>query len=226
MPERSWSSPPMVHAPASAPSPPSWERDAAAKHVEKVSFIMGSSKVPSEVIIEHNGSNNYVDEDEPAKIDSSVNIFGKLLENGGRKDGSHGGAVFTGINSAVFDIIQEHNPTPLLRNTGLQKNFEATLWRGRDKILGLIITPDFGPNFLYIEDIWENSVVSEWNGAHEPSSQIHVGDVITAVNGVSSEAREMLRSIRGMPMDASIHLRIEDLPSDMPRAPKNAMWMR
>lgn len=149
----------------------------------------------------------------PMSLGPRVNIFGKILESDQTKEEQS----FMRWLDSIEDESQLQDKL-LVSTTAVSskprrkvKEFEANLLRGRDKILGLIITPDFGPNFLYIEDIWENSVVSEWNDAHGPDMQVQVGDIITSVNGISSRAQDMLRSIRNMPIDASIRLYIEDM---------------
>lgn len=168
----------------------------------------------------------------PSFLGPRVNIFGKLLESDKRKSGPD-----DGISEEVLDDITDtffHHREALFEmeaetNTcHLQMDFEAfevELRRGRDKILGLIITPDFGPNYLYIEDIWENSAVSDWNDSHGPDMQIQIGNVITAVNGVSSRAQDMLGVIRSMPTEAIIRLRIED-PGNYDDGGTTREWIR
>jgi len=107
----------------------------------------------------------------------------------------------------------------------VKKEFEAELERGREKILGLIITPDFSPEFLYIEDIWDNSVVSDWNAQHSDSMKIKVGDIITAVNGASSRAEKMLEAIRALPTTATVTLKIEDIGNGSSESAVEPTWI-
>lgn len=170
--------------------------------------------------------------------DPEFSIFGKLLDKKRAKDISD---VVDRIpcedlvpadegDAGTHEIMFPPSATRKVEHgakakTAKRRSFVAELVRGREKILGLIITPDFSPEFLYIEDIWDNSIVSEWNAEHGEAMQIKVGDVITAVNGVSSRADKMLETIRTLPATAIITLQVEDVANCSQESTLEPTWL-
>ena len=67
-------------------------------------------------------------------------------------------------------------------------------WRS----LGLLVSPDDNPQYLVIDDVRGPSLVTEWNSSvtHHEALQVHPGDQILAVNGVSGNWEEMLNVIQ------------------------------
>eukprot|EP00434_Breviolum_minutum_P036445 symbB.v1.2.032291.t1/scaffold3859.1/size49193/1 len=64
--------------------------------------------------------------------------------------------------------------------------------------LGLLVSPDDNPQYLVIDDVRGPSLVTEWNSSvtHHEALQVHPGDQILAVNGVSGNWEEMLNVIQ------------------------------
>merc|ERR1711924_229915 len=59
--------------------------------------------------------------------------------------------------------------------------------------IGMIIKPaEEDPRFLCIDDLWSPSLISEWNRINTGAVRVLVGDIITAVNGVSGDATSMV----------------------------------
>lgn len=64
------------------------------------------------------------------------------------------------------------------------------------RTLGLLVSPDDDPRYLIVDDIWEPSLVSEWNAKSPEDQRIKPGDIILAVNGASVSGEEMLAKIQ------------------------------
>merc|ERR1712203_882007 len=96
---------------------------------------------------------------------------------------------------------------------GLKKKrpgFDVDLVRVGDhwRTLGLLVSPDDDPKHLIVDDIWEPSLVSEWNTAH-PEAQIRAGDTITKVNGTDNSGEDMLAKFQASGKDSTLNIRIE-----------------
>lgn len=77
------------------------------------------------------------------------------------------------------------------------------------RTLGLLVSPDDDPRYLIIDDIWEPSLVSEWNAAHDEAQRVRAGDIIISVNESVCNGEEMLSKIQALGKGASIQLRVE-----------------
>merc|ERR1712072_1579885 len=59
--------------------------------------------------------------------------------------------------------------------------------------IGMIIKPaEEDPRYLCIDDLWSPSLISEWNRLNDSRVRVLVGDIITAINGVSGDATAMV----------------------------------
>merc|ERR1712080_482213 len=59
--------------------------------------------------------------------------------------------------------------------------------------LGMVLEPDEEiPHALIVSDLREPSSISEWNRLNHEAVRVQLGDVITSVNGVSSNSAAML----------------------------------
>lgn len=180
----------------------------------------GSPKVSEEVVIECLPFTSLQNPHQFGPCEQRLNIFGKLLDfDVVCDDKPHD--QFDFIKDDALNIIgsllgEKTNSSVGAVGTPSPRAlpFEATLSRGHDQLLGLVITPDVDSSYLYIEDIWESSVVSEWNDNNGPDKQIRVGNIITAVNGVASAAQDMLKTLRNLEINVAFLLRIEDIGSE------------
>jgi ADP-ribose pyrophosphatase YjhB (NUDIX family) len=83
--------------------------------------------------------------------------------------------------------------------------------------LGLTISVEDDPSYVTIDDIWEPSLIGEWNGMVEWDKRVKVGDAITAANFVGGSANLILDTI----CSASHTSRINLLHLDI--CPKNCL---
>lgn len=160
-------------------------------------------KVPEEVVIENTVSDDA--RSGPLITGSRVNIFGKIL------DGDQSKCVAIGIlRNHGLDLVREATDESGIASLQRTRTggFEAALVRGPRQILGLTMSHAYTPNTLFIEDIWEDSAVAEWNKTHDKDIRICVGHVITAVNGVCSDSSDMLRRMRTASPDSTVTLRV------------------
>mmetsp|Transcript_145947 Transcript_145947/g.254655 ORF Transcript_145947/g.254655 Transcript_145947/m.254655 type:complete len:158 (-) Transcript_145947:122-595(-) len=97
--------------------------------------------------------------------------------------------------------------TPRQRRVPFQVELSRTgkHWR----TLGLLVSPDDDPRYLIVDDIWEPSLISEWNGANPEEKRVRAGDIITAVNNSTCSGEEMLSKIQALGKGASITLSVE-----------------
>eukprot|EP00421_Protoceratium_reticulatum_P000187 CAMPEP_0168369314 /NCGR_PEP_ID=MMETSP0228-20121227/6694_1 /TAXON_ID=133427 /ORGANISM="Protoceratium reticulatum, Strain CCCM 535 (=CCMP 1889)" /LENGTH=147 /DNA_ID=CAMNT_0008382171 /DNA_START=9 /DNA_END=448 /DNA_ORIENTATION=- len=87
--------------------------------------------------------------------------------------------------------------------------FEVTIVRTgvHWRTLGLLVSPDDNPAYLIVDDIWEPSLVSEWNKANNEDKRVRPGDMITAVNEQQVNGEAMLEIIQGSGKTSSLKLR-------------------
>merc|ERR1719461_2062574 len=64
------------------------------------------------------------------------------------------------------------------------------------RTLGLLVSPDDDPRYLIVDDIWEPSMISEWNAKQTEEKRVVAGDMITSVNGSDCSGKEMLAIIQ------------------------------
>mmetsp|Transcript_36585 Transcript_36585/g.72341 ORF Transcript_36585/g.72341 Transcript_36585/m.72341 type:complete len:149 (+) Transcript_36585:50-496(+) len=77
------------------------------------------------------------------------------------------------------------------------------------RTLGLLVSPDDNPQYLIIDDIWEPSLISEWNNGQDEDKKVRPGDMITAVNGQRCGGEAMLELIQSSGKSSKLTLRIE-----------------
>jgi len=77
------------------------------------------------------------------------------------------------------------------------------------KILGVLVSPDDDARYLFVDDIWEPSLISEWNDAHADHLQVEYGDTIISVNGSTCNGEGMLAKIQAAVQGESIRLTIQ-----------------
>lgn len=144
---------------------------------------------------------------------------------------------FTGLPQETFDIEPDWLQNYLRKRNGNSKShqssnerplfpgvsteilvegpgrppFEVCLVReGKNwRTLGLIVSADGSPRYLVVEDIWQPSLISEWNALQEPSQQVQVGDKIVAINECSGDSIAMLSIMQSLGKGASVILHIE-----------------
>lgn len=75
------------------------------------------------------------------------------------------------------------------------------------RTLGLLVSPDDDPRFLVVDDIWEPSLISDWNAAHS-EMRVKPGDVIKSVNESTCGGEEMLAKIQALGKGTSLRLQI------------------
>mmetsp|Transcript_21900 Transcript_21900/g.40268 ORF Transcript_21900/g.40268 Transcript_21900/m.40268 type:complete len:181 (-) Transcript_21900:95-637(-) len=75
--------------------------------------------------------------------------------------------------------------------------------------VGLLVSPDDDPTYLLVDDIWKPSLIDEWNQSCERDLKVQPGDRITAVNGNSCGAEQMLELLQALDKGSSVRLRFE-----------------
>mmetsp|Transcript_7014 Transcript_7014/g.16992 ORF Transcript_7014/g.16992 Transcript_7014/m.16992 type:complete len:179 (+) Transcript_7014:73-609(+) len=75
--------------------------------------------------------------------------------------------------------------------------------------VGLLVSPDDDPTYLLVDDIWKPSLIDEWNQSCDGDKQVQPGDRITAVNGNSCSAEQMLELLQALDKGSSVRLRFE-----------------
>jgi len=80
-------------------------------------------------------------------------------------------------------------------------------WRN----LGILVSSDDDPKYITIDDVWEPSLMSEWNKAHDEDQQVGAGDTIVSVNGSSCNGEDMIAKIKGVDKFEAVQLRIAGL---------------
>mmetsp|Transcript_74051 Transcript_74051/g.214508 ORF Transcript_74051/g.214508 Transcript_74051/m.214508 type:complete len:172 (+) Transcript_74051:153-668(+) len=95
-------------------------------------------------------------------------------------------------------------------STGSREPFDVELVRVGEhwRTLGLLVSPDDDPRFLIVDDIWEPSLVSQWNEQQPEAYQIKPGHIIQAVNGVSAGGEDMLARIQASGRGSILRLRV------------------
>jgi len=88
--------------------------------------------------------------------------------------------------------------------------FEVELDRTGDhwRTLGLLVSPDDDPKYLIVDDIWEPSLISEWNKKNGEALQVRPGDIIMAVNNQSISGEDMLAKIQASGKGSTLRLQI------------------
>merc|ERR1719218_156462 len=107
------------------------------------------------------------------------------------------------VNSRQRLFAAEHPLFPNARSIpkeGRRAPFEVSIVReGKHwKTLGLIVSADDNPRHLIVEDIWQPSLISEWNATHDRDKQVRVGDIIVSINDCSSDSKAMLSLIQSL----------------------------
>mmetsp|Transcript_70518 Transcript_70518/g.181743 ORF Transcript_70518/g.181743 Transcript_70518/m.181743 type:complete len:161 (+) Transcript_70518:81-563(+) len=99
---------------------------------------------------------------------------------------------------------------------GGQKPFDINLVRVGDhwRTLGLLVSPDDDPRYLIVDDIWEPSLVSQWNQTNSEDKRVHTGDIILSVNRNVCGGERMLAEIQASGKGSTLHLSIAHCNSD------------
>jgi hypothetical protein len=106
---------------------------------------------------------------------------------------------------------QEEDTAKNKGNRPRRQPFEVNLERtGKHwRTLGLLVSPDDDPRFLIVDDIWEPSLISEWNASKEEELKVKAGDIIKSVNGSNCNGEDMLAMIQALGKGATISLMVE-----------------
>lgn len=80
------------------------------------------------------------------------------------------------------------------------------------RTLGLLVSPDDDVRFLVVDEIWEPSLISEWNHAHHEDMQVRPKDIIVSINGSNCNGEEMLTRIQALGKGSKLKLSIRRLP--------------
>merc|ERR1719207_293799 len=130
---------------------------------------------------------------------------GNIVEEKGAEAGG-AVAVYQDPGSAEDDASKKRDP-----NRARRPAFDVVLERSGKhwRTLGLLVSPDDDPKYLIIDDIWEPSLISEWNAAHGEDQKVRAGDIIISVNDSQCSGEEMLSKIQALGKGASIVLRVE-----------------
>ncbi|CAK0875851.1 unnamed protein product [Prorocentrum cordatum] len=97
------------------------------------------------------------------------------------------------------------------RSSSRREPFEVTIVRqGQQwRTLGLVVSPDDDPKYLVIDDIWEPSLVGEYNKLQKSKKfLIRPRDLITSVNGSICDGEGMLNLIQSTTRGACLKLRV------------------
>jgi len=99
-----------------------------------------------------------------------------------------------------------------------QQAFEVVVVRAGKhwKTLGVLVSPDDDPRYLMVDDIWEPSLVSEWNAAQPEDKRVKSGDTITGVNGSSCNGEQMLSKIQAIGQGQEIRLSVRSAVRALP----------
>merc|ERR1719424_1358784 len=117
--------------------------------------------------------------------------------------------VFQGKGDEIVASNPEGNNRASNRKT--RPPFDVTLERSGKhwRTLGLLVSPDDDTRYLVIDDIWEPSLISEWNGCHGEDQKVKAGDIIISVNDSTCNGEEMLSKIQALGKGASIKIKVE-----------------
>jgi len=135
-----------------------------------------------------------------------------------------GNACGTCYSEVVLDDdLQEKvplSPDTVKANKG-RRPFQVVLSRmgSHWNNIGLVLSPDDSPTYLTIDDMWEPSLLSEWNAKQDKLKQVRIGDMIQAVNGVSTMADQMLLRIQSTRKGEELKLLIEPGPESFDGIP-------
>eukprot|EP00927_Polykrikos_kofoidii_P034857 TRINITY_DN29480_c0_g1_i1.p1 TRINITY_DN29480_c0_g1~~TRINITY_DN29480_c0_g1_i1.p1 ORF type:complete len:157 (-),score=27.72 TRINITY_DN29480_c0_g1_i1:73-543(-) len=77
------------------------------------------------------------------------------------------------------------------------------------RTLGLLVIPDDSRAHLLIDEILQQSLISDWNSSVEEGRQVLPGDRITGVNGCVSSSEELLSLIQVHGEGSELVLHIE-----------------
>eukprot|EP00444_Apocalathium_aciculiferum_P028373 CAMPEP_0183431018 /NCGR_PEP_ID=MMETSP0370-20130417/54536_1 /TAXON_ID=268820 /ORGANISM="Peridinium aciculiferum, Strain PAER-2" /LENGTH=150 /DNA_ID=CAMNT_0025616577 /DNA_START=70 /DNA_END=522 /DNA_ORIENTATION=- len=109
----------------------------------------------------------------------------------------------------VVDVTSLMDPRSAEKGVRQTRQFNVELIRIGDhwRTLGLLVSPDDNPEYLIVDDIWEPSLVSEWNVANESTGlEIKPGDIIMSVNGDSNSGEDMLAKIQASGKGSTLKL--------------------
>jgi len=97
--------------------------------------------------------------------------------------------------------------------------FEVPLVRTGDhwRTLGMLVSPDDDPKVLVIDDVWEPSLIHEWNQRQQSErTQVKKHHLIVSVNGISGDAEGMLATIQASGKGTTLRMVIKP-PEPGPR---------
>merc|ERR1719293_543774 len=98
------------------------------------------------------------------------------------------------------------------RLSGRREPFEVTLVRqGQQwRTLGLVVSPDDDPKYLVVDDIWEPSLVGDYNKLQRIKNlMIRPKDLIASVNGSNCVGEGMLNLIQSTSRGACLKLLVK-----------------
>mmetsp|Transcript_46663 Transcript_46663/g.87019 ORF Transcript_46663/g.87019 Transcript_46663/m.87019 type:complete len:301 (+) Transcript_46663:150-1052(+) len=88
--------------------------------------------------------------------------------------------------------------------------------------LGMIVSPDEDPRYLFVDDVWAPSLIGDWNSQQSSEdTKVQKGDLIAAVNNSYVQASEMLNVLQRLGDKATIKLTIERSEDLKKRIPGN-----
>jgi len=77
------------------------------------------------------------------------------------------------------------------------------------RTLGLLVSPDDDIRYLVVDDIWEPSLISQWNKEHDEDKQVKPQDIITSINGSTCNGEEMLAKIQALGKGSKLRISIK-----------------
>lgn len=111
------------------------------------------------------------------------------------------------------------SPSASPQSPGPRLDFEVQLVRAGNhwRTLGLLVSPDDDPKYLVIDDIWEPSLVFDWNAAQESdAARVQPRDLICSVNDSTCDGEGMLGLIQRSGKGSSIKLLVRPSSSMQP----------
>lgn len=109
----------------------------------------------------------------------------------------------------ALEAAQAKGTTVSLRVARRPATFEARITRSGPhwKKLGFTVSPDKMPSVLWVGDVKESGLIPSWNDAH-PHLTILSGDVVVAVNEISSNPMLMIKTLKGIGEGEVITLKV------------------
>mmetsp|Transcript_22817 Transcript_22817/g.63745 ORF Transcript_22817/g.63745 Transcript_22817/m.63745 type:complete len:172 (-) Transcript_22817:166-681(-) len=74
------------------------------------------------------------------------------------------------------------------------------------RTLGLLVSPDDDPRYLIVDDVWEPSLISEWNAKCSDNQKVRPGDIMVSVNDIRNSGEKMLGKIQALGLGSTVRL--------------------